>query len=525
MIQPSRGLVVAAWLCLAFAAMASRVPLNQTDVWLHLAFGTQWLDRGRLDPADITPIALPGAPGLNSYWLSQAAIAWAWTKGGVAGIQALHAAAIAIRLLAVAMLLKACGCADRRLVLVMVVTVGLAIGHAPVFRPQVLAELWAAPLLVLVLWPGHAWWPWLASGAVLGAWALFHGSFLVGVALVLAAATGRALAGSHRARRLMPLGGGLLALAIAGALAVGLHPSGWNALADTLAMGANRAVRFQDEWQPLMANRSAVSKLLWVASLFWWAWAMAMAARRGHFPWACVAVGLPLALAPLWHQRFLVWWYLAAPILVARAFPPGEPREEEAELAAWQGWVGIGTGLAAAIALCGPAMAWTNALPDESLMAPATPHAVAKALRGAVQPMHSNQPGGRIFVSESLGDYLAWSLGPRAPALLHSHVHLLPPEHYDACLAIKWARPGWDRQLAAWGADLVLVEAMFHPRLRDGLASHPDWIILRDDTTVANLDPRAKMLLAIRREGSFAKVHNLMAVDPAGTAPQGSPDP
>lgn len=523
MPKPTRGLVLAAWISLAFATLISRVPLNQTDVWLHLAFGTQWLDQGRLEPAEISPIARPGAPGVDSYWLSQAAIAMAWKIGGVAGIQALHAGAVALRLLLVAWLLKACGCADRRLVLVMVVAIGLAIGHAPVFRPQALAELWAAPLLALLLWPGPRLWPWLASGLLLGAWALFHGSFLVGMALVAAVSAGRAIEGTSRWERLNPLACGLAALAIAGGIIILFHPTGRGALADTVAMGANRAVRIQDEWQPLLSNRSAVSKLLWSASVFWWCWAMAMAARRGRFPWACALTGLPLALAPLAHQRLLVWWYLAAPILVARAFPPEE--EPETQPRAWQGWAGIAAGVAAAVAISGPAMAWSRGTPSKNLMAAATPRVVAEALRGTVRPMQPDPPAGRIFVSESLGDYLAWSLGPRAPVLLHSHVHLLPPEHYDACLNIKWARPGWDRQLAAWGADLVLVEAEFHPLLRRELVKHPDWVVVRDDTGVAAIDPRARMLLAVRRGGLFAGAIDRLAAPPTVPARQESPDP
>jgi len=523
MTKPTRGLVLAAWLSLAFAAIISRVPLNQTDVWLHLAFGTQWLDQGRLDPAEISPIARPGAPGVDSYWLSQAAIAMAWKAGGVAGIQALHAGVVAVRLLVLAWLLKASGCADRRLVLVMVVTIGLAIGHAPVFRPQALAELWAAPLLVFLAWPGSRWWPWLASGIALGGWALFHGSFLVGMALTVAVAAGRIIAGAGRRERLLPLAGGLAALAVAGGIIILVHPTGVGTLSDTLAMGANRAVRVQDEWQPLMSNRSVVSKLLWIASLFWWCWAMAMAARQGRFPWACALAGLPLALAPLAHQRLLVWWYLAAPILVARAFPPEE--ETETQPRAWQGWAGIAAGVAAAVAISGPAMAWSRGTPPENLMAAATPRVVAEALRGTVRPMEPDPSAGRIFVSESLGDYLAWSLGPRAPVLLHSHVHLLPPEHYDACLNIKWARPGWDRQLAAWGADLVLVEAEFHPLLRRELVNHPDWIVIRDDTGMAAIDFRARMLLAVRRGGVFSGIQDRLAAPPLAPARQGSPDP
>ena len=187
----SFGLLVAIVLAMATACLISRVPLNQTDVWLHLAFGEQWLDAGRLNIVELTPIGVPNAPGLNSYWLSQIVIALAWRMGGVAGIQALHAVVVLVRLILLGVLLRLMGCKDRRLVLMVVVTLGLAIGHLPIFRPQIIAELLATPLLLIALWPGSFWWRGILLGLLLGVWSLSHGSFLIGIVMVGTVAIGR----------------------------------------------------------------------------------------------------------------------------------------------------------------------------------------------------------------------------------------------------------------------------------------------------------------------------------------------
>ena len=503
MFQPTKALLVAICIALAFATLLSRVPLNQTDVWLHLGFGQQWLESGKLNPADLTPIASPAAPGLNSYWLSQCAIGWSWQVGGVAGIQTLHALAVLARLLALAALLNACGVPDKRLVLVMVVTAGLALGHAPVFRPQAMAEGFAAPFIIILLWPGNFWWPSILGGSLLGTWGLFHGSFLIGFPLAGAIAIGQCLQGASIQSRLLPLGRLLLACAIALAMLACLHPSGISALADAMAMGANRAVRLQDEWRPLWTNQSIFPMLMWAASLAWWGWAMAVAGRREGVPWPCLAPGLLLALAPLLHQRLLIWWYLAAPILVARAFKPESPPLSPTT---WRPWAGLAAATVLAIAASGPWGAFTRKIPDWNLVAKATPMALAEALAETIEPLDASRKSGRVFASESLGDYLLWRWKPRAPVLLHSHVHLLPAEHYDACLRVKWAAPGWELQLDRWGADLVVVEAETHPHLCAKLRQQAGWAVVQDEAGRQDLPPRARLFTAVRDSSRFAAV-------------------
>lgn len=503
MFQPNKALLVAICIALAFATLLSRVPLNQTDVWLHLGFGQQWLEGGKLNPADLTPIATPEAPGLNSYWLSQRAIGWFWQVGGVAGIQALHALAVLARLLALAALLNACGVPDKRLILVMAVTAGLALGHAPVFRPQAMAEGFAAPFIIILLWHGNYWWPWIPGGILLGAWGLFHGSFLIGFPVAGAIAMGQCLQGASIQGRLLPLGRLLLAYALAFAMLACFHPSGISAMVDAMSMGANRAVRLQDEWRPLWTNQSIFPMLMWGASMAWWAWAMAVACRREAIPWQCLAPGLPLAFAPLLHQRLLIWWYLAAPILVARAFKPESPSLSPMT---WRPWAGLAAATMLAIAASGPFEALTRNIPDQNLMAKATPVALAEALAEIIEPLDAARGNGRVFASESLGDYLLWRWKPRAPVLLHSHVHLLPAEHYDACLRVKWAVPGWEQQLDRWGVDLVLVEAETHPHLCAKLRRQSGWTVVQDEAGRENLPPRARLFVAVRDSSRYAPV-------------------
>lgn len=169
-------------------------------------------------------------------------------------------------------------------------------------------------------------------------------------------------------------------------------------------------------------------------------------------------------LLPLLHQRLLVWWFLMVPILVAAAFKPEE--EVNPMPRPGRGWMMVLMAMVAAILLSGPADSWRRGGSDGSRVASATPWELGMALRDRMDPLEANQmASGRVFVSESLGDHLVWRWKPRAPVLLHSHVHLLPPEHYQACLGIKFGVRGWDQQLSQWGVDLVLVEALMHPTL------------------------------------------------------------
>ena len=502
----SFGLLVAIILAMATACLISRVPLNQTDVWLHLAFGEQWLDAGRLNIVELTPIGVPNAPGLNSYWLSQIVIALAWRMGGVAGIQALHAVVVLVRLILLGVLLRLMGCKDRRLVLMVVVTLGLAIGHLPIFRPQIIAELLATPLLLIALWPGSFWWRGILLGLLLGVWSISHGSFLIGIVMVGTVAIGRIVGDSSWRAKTFIIAETASAILISAIIMGLIHPSGLGAVADIIAMGANRAVRTQDEWRPLWSNQSLFPIILWVVSLFWCGWGIRTAwISEKRLPWQSLIPGMAFMLLPLLHQRLLVWWFLMVPILVAAAFKPEE--EVNPMPRPGRGWMMVLMAMVAAILLSGPADSWRRGGSDGSRVASATPWELGMALRNRMDPLEANQmASGRVFVSESLGDHLVWRWKPRAPVLLHSHVHLLPPEHYQACLGIKFGVRGWDQQLSQWGVDLVLVEALMHPTLCEKIRISEDWRVVVDEHDNPGIDRRSRLFLAVRPGGNFSDI-------------------
>lgn len=505
----SFGLLVTLMMALATACLISRIPLNQTDVWLHLAFGDQWLNDGHLTPVELTPIGVPNAPGLNSYWLAQMIIALAWRMGGVAGIQALHAVVVLVRLVLLAVLVRLMGSSDRRLILIVMVTLGLAIGHLPIFRPQVIAELLATPILLIALWPGSSGtfgWRGLFLGLLLGVWSLSHGSFLIGIVMVTAVAIGRfARAETWRYRTLVLLETGFAILIMSAILGI-FHPSGVWAVTDVLAMGANLAVRTQDEWRPLWSNQSYFPIILWLVSVFWCGWGLYLAwIAEKRIPWQCLIPGMAFMMLPLMHQRLLVWWFLMAPILVAAAFKPED--DAEAMPRAGRGWLMIFMAMVVAVVLSGPADSWRSGSSDGSRVAAATPWNLGMALRDRIKPLVPNQVArGRVFASESLGDHLVWRWSPRAPVLLHSHVHLLTPEHYQACLGIKFGRSGWEQQLAQWGVDLVLVEALMHPVLCEKIRVSDGWNVVVDERDEWKLDRRSRLFLAVRTGGDFSDI-------------------
>ena len=505
-IRLSFGLLASLIMAMTTACLISRVPLNQTDVWLHLAFGEQWLDAGRLNIVELTPIGVPNAPGLNSYWLSQVVIALAWRMGGVAGIQALHAVVVLARLVLLGVLLRLMGCSDRRLILMVVVTLGLAIGHLPIIRPQIIAELLATPLLLIALWPGSFWWRGVLLGLLLGIWSLSHGSFLIGIVMVATVAIGRIVASASLRCRLVILAETAGAASVTAIVLALFHPSGIGAVADVLAMGANRAVRMQDEWRPLWSNQSLFPIILWFVSLFWWCWGMRLAwIAEKRLPWQSLIPGLAFMMLPLMHQRLLVWWFLMVPILVAAAFKPEITTETMPR--AIRGWLMVFMGLVAAVLLSGPIESWRRGGSDGLRVAAATPWAMGIALQDRIEPLGPNQLArGRVFVSESLGDQLVWRWAPRAPVLLHSHVHLLPPEHYQACLGIKFGFGGWDQQLSQWGVDLILVEALMHPVLCDKIRLSEAWRVVVDERDSLRIDRRSRLFLAVRQEGCFSDI-------------------
>ncbi|HYT92233.1 MAG TPA: hypothetical protein VEL76_26195, partial [Gemmataceae bacterium] len=219
--------------------------------------------------------------------------------------------------------------------------------------------------------------------------------------------------------------------------------------------------------------------------------------RPGRFSPSTGVLLLLFALQPLWHQRALVWWLMVAPWLMvgARAAartskcdehsPDALPSLRKTLLACAAVLLAVGWSIP---------VQWLVADAPASVqrsVADATPWRLAAVLQDPdrreplpelAKQLQVHYPGsrftGRIFASETLGDYLVWQLSPQQQVFIYTHVHLFSPEHWRLCTIVRSGAPGWRDVLDRYGVNLVVVEADIHPRLCQLLHAERGWRVV-----------------------------------------------
>jgi hypothetical protein len=288
-----------------------------------------------------------------------------------------------------------------------------------------------------------------------------------------------------------------------------------------------------DEWQPIYSRTAAPAAWLFFLISSSVLIATQAFSRKFYSP-AQVILILLFGVQAVLHQRMLVWWLMLAPWLAAPLWPSIADRLRKW----WTGRDWVNAKPQAAIAngasfrktllaglLCVVIFLWTapgqwlvTATPaplDESL-SKATPWQLADQLRRPGDPAAAYLPAlneslsaygpeqrfrGRIFASETLGDYFLWSLPPETPPVVYTHVHLFSPEHWQRCLIVKVAWPGWEQVLEEFGVNLIVVEADLHPFLRDAVLSNPAWkVVLNESGSAEKPNLRTRLFVAVRKK-------------------------
>src|SRR5258708_18400146 len=98
----------------------------------------------------------------------------------------------------------------------------------------------------------------------------------------------------------------VLAFSLATAAVLFLNPRGPQLILDTLAMSRHPNVLAMDEWQPLFPGRIQAVHWIYLASLALVAVAQLSSRRRLTF--AQFVVLAAFGVAPLFHQRLVIWW-------------------------------------------------------------------------------------------------------------------------------------------------------------------------------------------------------------------------
>jgi hypothetical protein len=226
----------------AYAATAALIPLDNNDIWIHLTTGGLILDEGVVPSTDRYSFTAAGNRYVAHEWL--AAVFYA-TVERAAGIPGVVVAAKLLPALAIAAMLLAAVAATRApwgLALPVLVLVLTVLRHRVFARPELIALPLLLAMLALLWRDREAVRAGRRTRAVYGLvplealWANLHGSFPLGIVLVLVFALAdvvqRTLAPRDRTAQ----------LARAAGVACGLAVAAWLATIEPLAFGRAAAV-------------------------------------------------------------------------------------------------------------------------------------------------------------------------------------------------------------------------------------------------------------------------------------------
>lgn len=520
------------------------VPLWHTDTWGHIQYG-QWIaEHGRLpDGNPFCPLLKQEVPTNHYSWLSQYIFYEIYSlgeflaggdadtqlRGGVDLLRLTLALVVTLRLSLLLIVFQRLTGSLRLALLGLGIMVVFYTGNLAIFRPQIVGELAFACLLLPLSRPALSRAALLGIPALLILWANLHGSYAIGLVLLALFLAGRCLDillqnrscnprilfADIQVRRLtLALFSAVLGIAV-------LNPAGPWIYARTIAMTQHPVVLAMDEWQPLTFAWKSGGHWTYLATLLLLA-ASLLYGRRWPKPSALLLLFFFIS-QPLLHQRALVWWLIFWPWLVL----PLWICRTDARLARWARTVTEPslrkTVIAAMIVVVfflwsipGQWLLAGQPTPLERSLSSGTPWQLALELQGrpagdtAWSPelqtwLHKHYAQGRyqgrLFTTETSGDYLLWSLPEDNTVFMYSHVHLFPPEHWQLVAAVRYGSPHWRKVLDHFKINVVVVEAELNARLAQLLHEDAQWLVVRDETgDRSKYDYRCRLLVAVRKQ-------------------------
>jgi hypothetical protein len=463
----------------------SRLAIQNSDVWGHLAYG-RWMTDSQALPATEPLLTLcQGVPWVDVAWLSKVAGFWTFEHFGVGGLQFLHAATLTTAFAVLAWSLY------RRTVSTGWTVVGLlafavvAYQQLLIQRPQDFGLACFAITVACGLSQSNRKWVWVALPLMFAVWANCHASFVVGLVALGAIAAGRLV---DVWRKTGSLGLALrsrmvwrpLLLMQLGASAALFNPVGLKIYADVLAISSHPNLKPLFDWQPLTLRMP--QGMAFVALSMLLAAAYRLSPRRVSTAEVLLLIGF--GCGALWSVRMIVWWGWVAGCLLAlhgaaayrrwQRMPVVPAAPERRGL-----WTVTTVGLTWIFFAYSPfGLQRIHGMPEgDEAAAEFRNNVVARTPLDAVAYLTSNAadlPAGVMYNSQEWGDYLLWAAPPQFQPMVHSHVHLIPTEVWDDYLPLHDGS-GFPTMLDRYGVNTVLVDTTNYSGLIRVLRDSEEW--------------------------------------------------
>jgi len=522
-LAPSHLTIVVLWILLFL--LLSYTPLRSTDLWGHVMYGRQILDKQELPQADpFLPLA-KGMPVVDGAWLSQVIFAWVEQHGGTVWLSSLFALSGlgTYLILARAYYLQARHAWVMMTAMIAVVLVGNS--RLLTIRPETFAALCFSGLLWLIvssqaseqapLDPAlsedadagrrdRPWRMWVGVPVVFLLWANLHGSFVCGIAVLGCYLLGRVIEVAWKKRDLRSVIEDREArqwllwteLAVVATL---INPYGIDLWLNTLAFSRNENLREVLEWQPLVIL--GIGGLEFAVS--WVALTAVLRHSRQPMPVAHVLMLGVFAIAALFGIRMLTWYAmvfglvltphlreLAARWSSSRETPPapvladeeGEEEEEAGEfiLPAGRSWAYSLIALMLIWMAFALSPSWDAVRGKQSPLSPEKIYGSETPL-GLTQYLRENPPQGQIYNPQWWGDWLVFD-GPKGlQPFVTSNIHLVPRQVWRDYMSVLMAQADWRLMLDKYAINTVVLDKAQQENLISLLRRQQNWRVAFND--------------------------------------------
>ena len=448
-------LELAVWL-LPFAVVASS-RLDVNDLAYQVRAGRLMWATGAILRQDVFTLTMNGEPWVNQQWGGQLVFGALFTILGWQGFVLLRAALVSLALAMTYRRTRRGGVGPLAAVGATIVPAfaAFALPGSLFLRPQLLA----LPLFVVVLTaiegrhrhPSRT----LLVVPITIIWANLHGSFLL-VPMLLLIVTAVDIGRRRRSWRTD------LALVIATVLAGCVTPWGTATYGYVVALASNDVVRLVAEWQPLWTHPAAAGVVAAVVVMTLVAAVRAPAAGDDVEGLVTMAVLVAVTVS---SARFVVWWALFVPPIVAslfvRAWKGPELRREVARAAA--------IGLLAIATIAGVRAATES----EERSLNDVPFGITQSLR-------ERPAAARRVFNLWWGSWFEFSL-PTSKMFTDTRLELFPGAIWRDYATVARADPRWDEILARWQISAVVIPADWDSPLMDAIRSSPRWTAIYED--------------------------------------------
>jgi hypothetical protein len=430
------------------AASASRE--LQTDLWHHLARGREMLLTHQLVNRDLFTFTVGGEPLRDVNWLWQLAFYGLHQLGGLALLQTVNAALMA---LCIGLLVRL---AWRRSGSLAAAALGsgaavLGLWQLILVRPQTVS-LVLFVVLVDVLERARANPRWLALPPVLVAlWANLHGAFPMGVAI-----TGLYLLGDVVERRTLRW-----PVAVAGAATIAamlINPYGPAVFYYVTQTAGRASSRRIEEWLPPSFSGLPGLTLLGLSAVM--LFLILRSPRRMTWPERLMlAVLTPLAFSSV---RMLAWWLLAVvPVLAAHlaalrpelADAPGDERPAFGPALMCLVMAGLAVVTTPWFDRINPVMR----VPGRAHRTEQDLEQVARHLRSPPAADGASEPR-RLFARLEWGEYFSFALSPGWKVFMDGRIEIIPADVFTEYETVTAGRPGWSAILQRYRVGCLVLD-------------------------------------------------------------------